>query len=107
MVKCVFCSKNDTISYWDYYCDSCTKVKQFCKLIGSEKLCKSLQFKIKDSELQSTLDSKENEEEITQKNETKSEETEEKTEEKTKFDPQMPRKSHRRGLKNLVDHDTH
>ena len=97
MVKCVFCSKNDTISYWDYYCDSCTKVKQFCKLIGSEKLCKSLQFKIKDSELQSTLDSKENEEEkeIT-------EEKEEKTE--TKSGPSTRQKTQKLGLKGPVDH---
>ena len=94
MVKCYFCYKNDTPSYWQYYCESCMKVKQFCKLIGSEKLCKSLQFKIKDSELQAAQEHGETSD----------------TEKKTPLeesptppisDPEKPRRSLRSGLKNL------
>jgi len=75
MVKCYFCYRNETTSYWDYYCESCTKVKQFCKLIGSEKLCKSLQFKINDEKLGTLSNSV--------------------LEEEAKSDPQKPRKSPR------------
>ena len=56
MTKCYFCYKNECPSYWDYYCESCVKIKQFCKLIGSEKLCKSLQFKINDEKLKKFTD---------------------------------------------------
>ena len=56
MVKCYFCYKADTESYWEYYCESCIKIKQFCKLIGSDKLCKSLQFKVNDEKLKKLTD---------------------------------------------------
>ena len=56
MTKCYFCYSASTDSYWDYYCDNCIKIKQFCKLIGSEKLCRSLQFKINDEKLKKLTD---------------------------------------------------
>ena len=38
MVKCYFCLKTETESYWSYYCKYCIKIKQFCKAFGSEKI---------------------------------------------------------------------
>ena len=51
MVKCYFCLKTETESYWSYYCKDCIKIKQFCKAFGSEKLVKSIHFKINEDTL--------------------------------------------------------
>ena len=49
MTICYFCCKNETSSYWSYYCGSCIKIKSFCKLVSPEKLVSSLQFQINKS----------------------------------------------------------
>ena len=46
MVVCYFCKREDTTSYWNYYCEDCTRIKAFCKLVGPDKLVNTLQFNI-------------------------------------------------------------
>ncbi len=101
MVKCYWCNRNDTDSYWNYYCDTCVKVKNFCKLIGSEKLVKSLQFKINDEKLE-ILTNKELHGAVTEKERHKGVPGLDPDAEPTtpKSDPQKPRKSPRLGQNN-------
>jgi hypothetical protein len=46
MGLCVFCRKEQTESYWEYYCEYCNKVKSLIRLVGGEKLTRSIQFKV-------------------------------------------------------------
>jgi hypothetical protein len=46
MGVCVFCRKENTESYWSYYCKYCDSVKSLVRLVGSEKLTRSIQFKV-------------------------------------------------------------
>ena len=55
MGRCCFCCINETSSYWDYYCGNCTRVKSFCKLVGSDKLVKALQFNINKDKMRIVL----------------------------------------------------
>ena len=55
MGRCHFCLREDTESFWDYYCKDCTRVKAFCKLVGSDKLVKSLQFNVNKDKMRVVL----------------------------------------------------
>ena len=46
MGLCYFCRKEQTESYWSYYCKYCDSVKSLVRLVGSEKLTRSIEFKV-------------------------------------------------------------
>ena len=51
MVVCYFCCKNETDSYWSYYCSSCIKIKSFCKLVSPERLVESFRFQLNEKQI--------------------------------------------------------
>lgn len=56
MGLCYFCRKEQTETYWEYYCKYCNSVKSLVRLVGSEKLTRSIQFKVIKEKLDGIVD---------------------------------------------------